>query len=185
MAFTGVVSELGQALSSPNAALGHSTTAMQGGAAFVVRRSGNWEVIGEPVVITFHVNKNAVLETTGATLFVARGKSYKVVNVDCSWTVVDASTTINFKLERCQGTEAAAAGDDLLAATAVNVKATKDTVVSPSIITTSAIDVLASGDRLVAHFANDAASAIVSAALDGFVCTVKLVPVTVSTANDS
>lgn len=186
MAFTGSVVGISQKQGSPNAALGYSATAHRGGAGYVARRGANWEVVDEPIVICFYADAAHDLAATGACIFIADDKSYKVVNVSAAWTVAENSAaTLNLKLERCQGTEAAAAGDDLLAATAVNLKGTANTVADVTIITAADINVLADGDRLMVHFALDNASAQTPTELDGLCVTVKLVPVALSNANDS
>ncbi len=49
---------------------------------------------------------------------------------------------------RCQGTEAADAGDDLLGATKINLKGNNNTLQSPALTDTTANLQLAAGDRL-------------------------------------
>lgn len=185
MAFTGTVTGISQAVNAPNTALGYSATANRGGAGYVARRNAAWENLDEPLVINFYADAAHDLATTGACIFIADDKAYEVVNASAAWTVAESSaTTLNLKLERCQGTEAAASGDDLIAATGVDLKGTANTVSDITLITTSGINILADGDRLMVHFALDNATAQAPTELDGFCLTVKLVPVTVSTADD-
>lgn len=184
MAFTGTMTAISKNIGGAHGGLFYSATANRGKPGYAARRSANWELIDEPLRVNYYVNKNAVLETTGACIFIADEKTWTVIDCEAAWTVADASTTLNLKLERCQGTESVTNGDDLLAATAIDVKATANTVYTGTIITTSAINVLADGDRLMVHFANDAATATVSVALDGFCVTVTLLPGAVSVATD-
>jgi hypothetical protein len=51
-------------------------------------------------------------------------------------------------VKRCQGTEAATAGDDLLGDTKINLKGENNTLQSPALTATSANLQLAAGDRL-------------------------------------
>lgn len=51
-------------------------------------------------------------------------------------------------IRRCQGTEAATAGDDLLGATKINLKGDNNTLQSPGLTSTTADLQLAAGDRL-------------------------------------
>ena len=51
-------------------------------------------------------------------------------------------------IRRCQGTEAATAGDDLLGATKINLKGTALTEQTPALTSTAANLVLEAGDRL-------------------------------------
>lgn len=51
-------------------------------------------------------------------------------------------------VKRCQGTEAATAGDDLLGATKINLKGDNNTLQTPALTATSADLQLAAGDRL-------------------------------------
>lgn len=112
------------------------------------------------------------LATTGLCVFEASEHRWRVKSIEESHAVVDGGTTVNCKVERCQGTEAATSGDDLVTATGLNLKATINTVQTAVIITTGNRDILEEGDRLVVHAANDAASAVALGTYDGVVTIV-------------
>ena len=146
-------------------------------------RAKNYKVVGEPVHV--HVPINCALATTGIPVFTAIGKSYAVIAIEEVHTVAEATAaTSNLKVERCQGTEAAAAGDDLLAATGIDLKGTKDTLQAGTVITTSDINVLADGNRLVVHAALDNATPEATTEYVGCV-SIHLVPVTMDDESTS
>jgi hypothetical protein len=60
----------------------------------------------------------------------------------------DDGSAVSGTIRRCQGTEAATAGDDLLGATKVNFKGTALTEQAPALTGTAANLVLEAGDRL-------------------------------------
>jgi len=68
-------------------------------------------------------------------------------------------------VERLQGTEAPAAGDDLLATTKVDLTATINTVQSPALTATVANLVLEVGNRLALKVASGSAASLANAAL--------------------
>lgn len=116
------------------------------------------------------ITGDEVLATTGLDIFTAEVSRFQVVGVREVHAVAEAAAaTLNFKLERCQGTEAAAAGDDLLAATAINMKGTANTVITPAIVTTGARDILEVGDRLKIHAALDNETANATTEYDGMI----------------
>ena len=146
------------------------------------RVAGVWKVIGEPIAV--QVNFGA-LEATGILAFTDAGKAHKVLSIRESHQVAETSAgTANLKAERCQGTEAVTQGDDLLAATGVNLKAAANTPQNGTVLTTSSIDVLAAGDRLMLHAALDNATAQALTEYRGGV-TIRLVPVTLDTQSQS
>lgn len=126
-------------------------------------------------IVTANFSDQDNLAATGLCVFTAEDHRWRVKSIEESHAVVDDGTTANLKAERCQGTEAAAAGDDLLTATAVDLKATINTVITPTLTTTGDRDILEIGDRLVLHAANDAETAIALGTYDGVV-TVVLAP---------
>lgn len=60
----------------------------------------------------------------------------------------DDAGAVTLSVERLQTTEAPGAGDDLLDATKINLKGTKDTVQAPALTPTGTNLILAIGDRL-------------------------------------
>jgi hypothetical protein len=60
----------------------------------------------------------------------------------------DDSSAVTGTIRRCQGTEAATAGDDLLGTTKINLKGTALTGQAPALTDTTANLVLEAGDRL-------------------------------------
>lgn len=104
-----------------------------------------------------HFTADEVLSTNGLDIYIAEEGRVQVVGVREVHSVAEAAAaTLNFRLERCKGTEAVGTGDDLLAATAVNMKGTANTVITPAITTTSARDILEVGNRLKVHASVDA-----------------------------
>ncbi len=63
-------------------------------------------------------------------------------------TAGNDASDVTATIRRCQGTEAATAGDDLLGTTKINLKGTALTEQTPALTDTSANLVLAAGDRL-------------------------------------
>ena len=61
-------------------------------------------------------------------------------------------SAVTATIKRCQGTEAATAGDDLLNSTKINLKGAANTVQSPALTATGAHLALAIGDRLSVDF---------------------------------
>ena len=119
-------------------------------------------------VIRRHITADEVLATTGLDIFTAEDHRWQVTAIrEVHGAAETTAATLNFKLERCQGTEAAAAGDDLLAATAVDMKAAINTVLSPAIVTTGSRDILEVGDRLKIHAALDDETANATTEYDG------------------
>jgi hypothetical protein len=57
-------------------------------------------------------------------------------------------SAVTATVKRCQGTEAATAGDDLLGTTKINLKGDDNTLQSPALTATTANLQLAAGDRL-------------------------------------
>jgi hypothetical protein len=57
-------------------------------------------------------------------------------------------SAVTATVKRCQGTEDATAGDDLLGATKINLKGDNNTLQSPALTSTTADLQLAAGDRL-------------------------------------
>lgn len=68
-------------------------------------------------------------------------------------------------VERLQGTEAPAAGDDLLGATKINLEGTINTVVTPALTATVANLVLEKGDRLALKLASGVATSLANACI--------------------
>jgi len=129
------------------------------------------------VLVTFHTTADEVLATTGVTLFTAIHSRMQVVGIEEVHGAAETSAaTLNMKVERCQGTEAATGGDDLVTATGLDLKATANTTQTATVQTGSAIDILEVGDRLVMHGALDNATAQASTEYDGCV-TIRLRPV--------
>jgi hypothetical protein len=60
----------------------------------------------------------------------------------------DDGSAVTGTIRRCQGTEAATAGDDLLGTTKINLKGTALTSQAPALTDTTANLVLEAGDRL-------------------------------------
>ena len=162
--------------------MAYGSTENHGYPCLLQRVAGVWKVIGEPIAVT--VNFGA-LEATGILAFTDAGKAHKVLSIRESHQVAEATAaTANLKAERCQGTEAATQGDDLVGATDIGLKAAANTPQDATVLTTSGIDVLAAGDRLVLHAALDNATATALTEYRGGV-TIRLVPVTLDTQSAS
>ncbi|MDP8238348.1 MAG: hypothetical protein P9X24_04605 [Candidatus Hatepunaea meridiana] len=94
---------------------------------------------------------SAVLPGTGPASagnygkFFVANKKCVVKSVKAVWTT--ASTSGTLQLQRLQGTEAKASGDDLLSST-IDLSGTAETVNSGTLTTTVAYLILTAGDRL-------------------------------------
>lgn len=63
-------------------------------------------------------------------------------------TAGDHASAVTATVRRCQGTEAATAGDDLIGSTKIDLKGTALTLQSPALTSTTDDLVLSAGDRL-------------------------------------
>ncbi len=117
--------------------------------------------------ITYTISKGEDLAATGQCIFIARDHRWKVTSIKEVHGVVQGAVAEYLKVERCQGVEAAAAGDDLLAATDIDLTDTINTVQTGTILTTSNIHILEMGDRLVIHAASSAAAAEATTTYNG------------------
>lgn len=99
-----------------------------------------------PVVVSQTYSLAA--DMVSGNFFIA-DRDYELAEVACSWDVPSTSGTL--QIQRLQGTEAPAGGDDLLTAT-VDLSAADDTVTRPALTTTVADRRLNRGDRLAAEF---------------------------------
>lgn len=102
-----------------------------------------------PIYIVHTVTPGEDIPATGHDLFVASDRRYQVKSIKEVHQVVQGAQGEYLQVERCQGTEEAGAGDDLLGAQAIDLTATINTVQSGTIVTTSDRDILEVGDRLV------------------------------------
>ena len=81
------------------------------------------------------------------TQFFVTDKIVTVKSIDVVWGVAESTGSMDIMVERLQGTEACAAGDDLQTAV-VDATATANTVTSPALTATTASLTLAAGNRL-------------------------------------
>jgi len=106
------------------------------------------------------------------------GKVMRVSEIAAIWEKAEThATTLNVQVQRIQGTERIGAGDNLVAATNINVKGTVNTRTTGTIQTGSDRDELAAGDRLAVVFHNDAATRVNPGDLDGLEVTARLTAV--------
>ena len=81
------------------------------------------------------------------TQFFIADRAYTVTEINVVWGGAESTGSMDVMVERLQGTEACAAGDDLQAA-AVDATATANTVTTPALTGTPANLDLAAGNRL-------------------------------------
>lgn len=81
------------------------------------------------------------------TQFFIADRAYVVTEINAVWGVAESTGAMDIMVERLQGTEACAAGDDLQAAV-VDATATANTVTTPALTATTANLDLAAGNRL-------------------------------------
>jgi hypothetical protein len=118
------------------------------------------------VVVNLHCAVAA--DGVSQTMFICDQK-YRFVGAECAWTAKDA--TEKLQLQRCQGTEAAGSGDDLLASGGFDLGGDNNTVYTATLQTTDETrNDFADGDRLVAEFTAPIDT------LAGMVCTAFLIP---------
>lgn len=98
---------------------------------------------------------NATLPGTSAATATNYGKVF-IAPFICTVTSIKEvhgtagsdGSAVTLSVERLQGTEALGSGDELLAATKIDLKGTADTVQTPTLTATTANLTLAAGDRL-------------------------------------
>lgn len=81
------------------------------------------------------------------TQFFIADRPYTVTEINVVWGVAESTGSMDVMVERLQGTEACAAGDDLQAAV-VDATGTANTVATPALTATTANLTLAAGNRL-------------------------------------
>jgi len=111
-------------------------------------------VIGVPEGSTFTLGDQTAVYAQGPavadainTQFFIADRAYTVTDIDVSWAVAESTGAMAVQVQRLQGTEAIASGDDLLAST-IDATATANTVTAGTLTTTTAFLDLAAGDRL-------------------------------------
>lgn len=142
--------------------LGYDSTGRRGGPTLTLQDGTgdtNHKQVMEPKIIT--VPLDDAMPATGQTVFIADdGRAWTVVAISEVHTVAEVTAAkSNLKVERCQGIQAATEGDDLLAATDIDLKAAANTTQPGTVLTASGINTLANGDRLVMHTAADTGTA--------------------------
>ena len=160
---------------------GFDTTGRRGGPCGAIQDGTGdtvYKMEQEPKVVT--VEFPSALPATGFCAFIADdGRAWKVVEINEVHTVIETTAvTSNLKVERCQGTEAVGAGDDLIAATEIDMENVAiDTVQQATVLAASDINILADGDRLMVHAALDDATPTALTEFRGTV-QITLVPTT-------
>jgi hypothetical protein len=104
-----------------------------------------FEISTEQYLVATHYIASSVADVQ---FFTAPVKCEVVAVREVHATAGDDAGAVTGTIRRCQGTEAATAGDDLLGTTKINLKGTALTEQTPALTGTSANLVLEAGDRL-------------------------------------
>ncbi len=104
-----------------------------------------FELSTEQYLVATHYIASSVADVQ---FFTAPVKCEVVAVREVHATAGDDAGAVTGTIRRCQGTEAATAGDDLLGTTKINLKGTALTEQTPALTGTSANLVLEAGDRL-------------------------------------
>ncbi len=104
-----------------------------------------FELSTEQYLVATHYIASSVADVQ---FFTASVKCEVVAVREVHATAGDDAGAVTGTIRRCQGTEAATAGDDLLGTTKINLKGTALTEQTPALTGTSANLVLEAGDRL-------------------------------------
>jgi len=157
-----------------NPRMGYSTDGARGMPTYLFKKQG--DANGAYAIPPYEVTVN--LDDPGSYHIIYNATvACMLCDVRAVWAVAEVTAvTCNLQLERLQGTEAPGSGDKLLAATAVNVKGTVNTLASPAIIVAGNIHKLAAGDRLGIEFAVDAGTVAVPTELANVCVTLRFVP---------
>jgi len=103
-----------------------------------------------------------------STIFFIADRAYTVTDIDAVWGTAEVTGAMAIQVQRLQGTEAIAAGDDLLNAT-IDATGTANTVANGTLTTTAAFLALAAGDRLAVELTitpNEVTDMVVTVALE-------------------
>jgi hypothetical protein len=104
-----------------------------------------FELSTEQYLVATHYIASSVADVQ---FFTAPVKCEVVAVREVHATAGNDGSDVTATIRRCQGTEAATAGDDLLGTTKINLKGTALTEQTPALTGTSANLVLEAGDRL-------------------------------------
>ena len=104
-----------------------------------------FEISTEQYLVATHYIASSVADVQ---FFTAPVKCEVVAVREVHATAGNDGSDVTATIRRCQGTEAATAGDDLLGTTKINLKGTALTEQTPALTGTSANLVLEAGDRL-------------------------------------
>lgn len=104
-----------------------------------------FELSTEQYLVATHYIASSVADVQ---FFTAPVKCEVVAVREVHATAGNDGSAVSGTIRRCQGTEAATAGDDLLGTTKINLKGTALTEQTPALTGTSANLVLEAGDRL-------------------------------------
>ncbi len=109
-----------------------------------------------PTTLVVHHTFSLAADMVSGNFFIA-DQDYEVRRIQVAWDVPTTSGTL--QIQRLQGTEAPASGDDLLAST-VDTSAAADTVTTPTLTSTTADLDLVAGDRLAAEWGGTVANGV-------------------------
>jgi hypothetical protein len=141
---TGVISS-GSGAAAPSSAI---TLGASGAVTFGVdptlSSGDSLSALGEKVITKAY--GQTVAEHVSDVFFIVE-QNYTVTGVDVAWTVAETTGAMDVQVQRLQGTEACASGDDLLASV-VDATGTANTVAAATLTSTSALLNLSDGERV-------------------------------------
>jgi len=144
-------------------------------------RSGDGvqRMVSEETVVVVPIN--GAMATTGLPVFSARGKAWRITDVEELHSVAEATAaTLNAKVEVVDAAEAAGSGVDVVGATDMDLKAAAvQTLQSATVITAASANKVSAGQHVLLHVALDDATPAASTEYRGCVI-ITLVPETMT-----
>lgn len=104
-----------------------------------------FELSGDQLIVATHQIASSVADEQ---FWIAPVKCQVVAIHEVHVTAGDHASAVTATVRRCQGTETATAGDDLIGSTKIDLKGTALTLQSPALTSTTDDLVLSAGDRL-------------------------------------
>lgn len=135
---------------------GYSSDGNRGYPAYTIDdRSGDGvqRKVSEEQVIPVYIN--GALATTGLPVATARGKAYRIVNVEALHSVPETTAvTLNLKVEVVDDADVSGGGTDVIGATDIDMKAAAvQTVQSGTVITAGDANKVTAGQHILVHAA--------------------------------
>lgn len=142
---------------------------------WIAETSGFGGSIALPTSSSFTIGDTAASYNQGpafadavSSIFFIADRAYTVTSIEAVWSTAESTGAMDIQVQRLQGTEAIAAGDDLLSAV-IDATGTADTVNAGTLTATAALLDLAAGDRLAVELSatpNEVVNMVVTVGLE-------------------